>query len=63
MSGVHMTMRKKEKYEMQTRMSDLMKRGVRRGAEKKVNTEEQKKNEKENENVQKENEIENWNLK
>ena len=33
----------KEKYEMQTRMSDLMKRRVRRGAEKKVNTEEQKK--------------------
>ena len=47
MSGVHMTMRKKEKYEMQTRMSDLMKR-VRRGAEKKVNT---GKNEKENKNV------------
>ena len=35
---------------MQTRMSDLMKR-VRRGAEKKVNTEEQKKNDKENKNV------------
>ena len=47
MSGVHMTMGKKEKYEMQTRMSDLMKR-VRRGAEKKVNT---GKNEKENKNV------------
>ena len=30
----------KEKYEIQTKMSDLMKRGVRRGAEKKVNTEE-----------------------
>ena len=32
-------------------MSDLMKRGVRRGAEKKVNTEEQKKIKGDNKNV------------